>query len=127
MAAQSRKLVPGLAAVFGPEHSSVLHSGEDGVGIVQRGFQMPDPLELPGARRAVIPLMRAGNSFIRKLVADRLPRLAAVVGTLDHLPEPAAALRRVEPVRFYGRPFEVVELPAREVGAIDVPLLSRCV
>jgi hypothetical protein len=40
----------------------------------------------------------ADLALIGELVAHRLPRLAAVVGALDHLPEPAGRLRRVKPV-----------------------------
>src|SRR5687767_10855761 len=82
---------------------------------------MPDASELPGVRGAVVPQVRAGNTVVHELVSHRLPRLAAVVGALDHLPEPAAGLRAVQPVRVSGRSFEVVDLPAAEVGAVDVP------
>ena len=77
--------------------------------------------------RAVVPLVRAGDAVVDELVADRLPGLAAVVGALDHLPEPAAGLRRIEPVRVNGRAFEVIDLPARKVRAADVPLLALAV
>ena len=40
-----------------------------------------------------------GIAVVGELVAHRLPGLAAVVGALDQLPEPAARLRRVDPVR----------------------------
>ena len=88
---------------------------------------MPDALELPGVRRAVVPLVRAGDAVVDELVAHRLPRLAAVVGALDHLPEPAAGLRRIQPVRVGGRALEVVDLPAGKVGAADVPPLALAV
>src|SRR4029453_19431976 len=45
----------------------------------------------------------------------------------NHLPEPAAVLRRVQPVRIGGRSLEVVNLPAREVWPAHVPLLARAV
>ena len=105
------------AAVGRAEQGGVFHPGVDGVRIGQRRLEMPDALELPGVLRAVVPLVRAGDAVVRELVADRLPRLAAVVGALDHLPEPAAGLRRIQPVRVGGRALEVVDLPAREVGA----------
>ena len=88
---------------------------------------MPDALELPGVRRAVVPLVSAGYAVVLELVADRLPGLAAVVGSLDHLPEPAAGLRRIQPVRVDGRAFQVVDLPARKVGAADIPPLALAV
>src|SRR5207248_664128 len=89
--------------------------------------EMPDALELPGVLRPVVPLVRAGNAVVRKLIADRLPRLAPVVGALDQLPKPAAGLRRIQPVRFHGRTLEVVDFPAREMGPGNVPLLSLAV
>src|SRR5262249_36966475 len=83
---------------------------------------MPYSLELPGVLGAVIPLVRARGALVGELLADRLPRLAAVVGALDHLPEPAAGLRGIQPVGVHGRALEVVDLPARKVGAADLPL-----
>jgi hypothetical protein len=53
--------------------------GVDRVRIGERGLQMPDALELPGMRRAVVPLVRAGDAVVDELVAHRLPGLAAVV------------------------------------------------
>jgi hypothetical protein len=63
---------------------------------------MPDSLELPGVRRAVIPLVRAGDAVVDELVTTRFPRFATVVGALDQLAEPTAALRRVQPIRVSG-------------------------
>ncbi len=127
VAAQSGELLPRLAAVGRAEQGGVLHPGVDGVGIGQRRFEMPDALELPGVRRAVVPLVRAGDAVVDELVADRLPGLAAVVGALDQLPEPAAGLRRIQPIRIDGRSLEVVDLPAPEVGAADVPPFALAV
>ena len=87
------------AAVGRAEQRGVLDAGVDRVGIGQRRLQMPDALELPGMRRAVVPLVRAGHAVVGELVADRFPGLAAVVGTLDQLPEPTARLRGIQPVR----------------------------
>ena len=127
MAAQPGQLLPGLAAVGRAEQRRVFHPGVDGIGIGQRRFEMPDALELPGVLRAVVPLVSAGIAVVLELVADGLPGLAAVVRALDHLPEPAAGLRRIEPVRVGRRALEVVDLPAREVGAADLPLLALAV
>src|SRR5437763_12621539 len=112
---------------------------------------MPDALELPGVLRAVEKLvgrerlagfrggvvdelvaLALGHAVRRRgRLAGRRPRLvpgfAAVVGALDDLPEPTARLRRVQPVRVHGRAFQVVNLPAGEVGAADVPLLALAV
>ena len=127
MAAQAGEFLPGLAAVDRAEQGGVFHPGVDGIRIGQRRFEMPDSLELPGVRRAVVPLVSAGVAVVHELVADRLPRLAAVVGALNHLPEPAAGLRRIQPVRVDGRALQVVDLPARKVGAADVPPLALAV
>src|SRR5262249_52979535 len=93
----------------------------------ERRFEVPDPLELPGVLRAVVPLVGAGVAVVLELVADRRPRLAAVVGALDHLAEPAARLRRVQPVRVGGRALDVVDLPAPAVRAADALALALAV
>lgn len=54
-----------------------------------------DALELPWVLRAVVPLVSAGNAVVLELIANWLPCLAAIVGALDHLADPAAGLRRV--------------------------------
>ena len=99
VAAQSGEFLPRLPAVGRAEQGGVFHPGVDGVRIGQRGFEMPDALELPGVLRAVVPLVRgegfAGfrrsvvDEFValagrhaagrgRHLASGRLPRLAAV-------------------------------------------------
>src|SRR5438093_12581975 len=88
---------------------------------------MPHARELPRPRRAVVPEMRADGARVLELVADRLPRGAAVIGALDHLPEPAAGLRGVQPIGIGGRALEVIDLPAAEVRPAHVPLLARAV
>src|SRR5947208_12139659 len=70
---------------------------------------------------AVVPEVRARDAVIHEPVPHRLPGPAAVVGALDQLPEPAGALRHVQSIRVSGRSLEVVDLPAPEVGATDVP------
>ena len=92
VAAQSGEFLPVLAAVGRAEQGGVFDSGVDRVRIGKRRLQMPDALELPGMRRAVVPLVSAGDAVVGELVAHRLPGLAAVIGALDHLPEPAAAI-----------------------------------
>src|SRR6185503_3973340 len=52
------------------------------------------------------------------------PRLAAVVGALNDLSEPAAALRGVEAIRIRGGALEVVKLPAGEVRPAHVPFFT---
>ena len=79
VAAQAGQLLPRLPAVGRAEQGGVLDAGVDRVRIGQRRLEMPDALELPGMRRAVVPLVRAGDAVVDELVADRLPGLAAVV------------------------------------------------
>ena len=66
--------------------------------------------------------MRAGHAVVDELVADRLPRCAAVVGALDQLPEPTRCFARRR-VRFGidRRALDVVDLPAGEVRAAHAP------
>src|SRR5581483_2301046 len=75
----------------------------------------------------VVPLVRARHAVVRELVADRGPRRAAVVRALHDLAEPAAALRSVDAVRVGRRAFHVVDLPAREMRAGDLPALALAV
>src|SRR2546421_12221105 len=82
---------------------------------------MPDPLELPRPQRPVVPQMIAGRTFVGEVVADRLPGPAAVVRTLDDLPEPSRGLRGVQPARVSRRPGHVVHLPAAEMRTLDLP------
>jgi hypothetical protein len=92
MRAQAGQLVPVLAAVCRPEHGGILDSGVDRVGIGQRRLEMPDALEFPGMRGAVVPEMLPRGAVIHELVADGLPGLAGIVRSLQDLPEPAARL-----------------------------------
>src|SRR5438067_9994673 len=93
---------------------------------------------------AVVPLVRARDSDVNELVtfahrhtlrsccrsaARRVPRFAAVIGTLNNLPEPRAGLRRVDPVLINRRTFYVIKLPARKMRAVNFPvfaLVVRC-
>src|SRR6266576_2106194 len=109
---------------------------------------MPDALELPGVLRAVVPLMcgerlsSLGRDVINELVAlalrhlaglgrdsatGRFPRLAAIAGALDHLPEPATRLRRVQATGIGGGSFHVVDLPAREMRSAHAPPVALAV
>src|SRR5687767_11656189 len=55
------------------------------------------------------------------------PRLAAVIGALDDLPEPAAGLRHVDSLRIDRRSLHVINLPAAKVRTGDIPLLAFAV
>src|SRR5207244_12094009 len=109
---------------------------------------MPDALDLPGVRRPVVPLVRGeGLAGFRRRVVNKLvalglghalwgggrfargcsglvPGLAAVIRALNDLPEPAARLRRIKPIRVRGRTLEMIHFPARKVGAADIPPLA---
>src|SRR5262249_31188074 len=103
---------------------------------------MPDPFELPRVLCAVVPQVFADFALVNKLVAFavghsvgagcgpatwRVPRLAAVVGTLDYLPKPAARLRRIDAVRISRRPFEMVHFPTPKVRPVDLPIFPRTI
>src|SRR5213082_2103909 len=109
MAAQPGQFVPGLAAVGGAEDCSILNAGIDSVGIAERGLQVPDAFEFPRMLHPVVPLVRGERLATRRSVVEKLialdlrhafrrrgepaarclPGFSAVIGTLNHLPEPA--------------------------------------
>jgi hypothetical protein len=122
--AQAGELGPGCAAVGGAEERGVFHAGVAGVGVGERGLKVPDALELPRMRGAVVPLVRAGGAVVGELVVDGSPGDAAVVGALNLLAEPAGGLRGVDAVGVGGRALEVVHLPAGEVRLRDLPVLA---
>src|SRR5438132_7698111 len=124
MGAQRRQLAPCLTCVGGGEQCCVFSARIKHVGILERRLDVPDALELPRVRRAVVPGVRPGRAFVQELVAAGLPCLAAVVGALEHLAEPPARLRRVDPVRVRRRALHVVDLPAGKVRTLDLPALA---
>src|SRR5882762_1500298 len=123
MAAESGKLQPRLSSIGCAEYCGVLHPRVYGIRIAERRFKVPDPLEFPRVRRAVVPLMSAGNAVVNKFVTYRLPRLAPVIRALDLLPKPAAGLRCIQPVGINGRAFQMVNFPASKERAADNPPL----
>src|SRR5207245_1613218 len=125
--AQGGKLPPRLPAVGRLEQGGILNARVGGVRIVQRRLEMPDPGELEGPLRSVVPEVIADGTLVCELVAHRLPRLSAVAGALDHLAEPAAGLRGVDPVRIGGRSLQMGDLPAPEVRAAHIPPLALSV
>jgi hypothetical protein len=137
--AQAGEFLPGVTAIRGAEESGVFDAGIDDVGIGQGGFEMPDAFEFPGVGFAVVPLVGAGDAVVDEFVAftfryavgrfcysaaRRFPCFAAVVRALDDLPEPVAGLGSIDAVWVGGGAFEVVDLPAAEVGAGDIPTLA---
>src|SRR5262249_28490011 len=127
VSAQAGKLGPRMPTVGGAEERGVLGPGVDGIGVRERWLQVPDALEFPRVRGAVIPLVRASLALVGELVADQSPRLAAVLGALDLLAEPAARLGGIDAVGIGGRAFEVVDFPAREMRALHRPRLARTI
>src|SRR5438046_2345426 len=121
MAPQSRKFSPAPSAIGRAEYGGIFHPGVDCVRIGKRRLEMPHTFELPGVRRAVVPLVSAGDAVVHEFVIDRGPRLATVVRALDLLPEPSAGLGTIQPIRVNGRSLQVVDLPARKMGPADVP------
>src|SRR5262250_1601050 len=112
MPAQSWKFLPILAAVDGSKQSGILRSGEDRFRIFEGGFEMPNTLEFPGMRGAIIPFVSACGAFIGELIADWLPGFSAIVRPLNHLTEPTTGLGSKDPIRFRRRTFNVINLPA---------------
>src|SRR4029077_3355818 len=72
VAAQAGEFVPILAAIGGAEQRGVFDTGVNGVGIGERGLEMPDSLELPGMLRAVVELMRGERlaSLLRGVIDE---------------------------------------------------------
>ena len=81
--AQPGELLPALAAIHAAEQRRVLDTGIDQIRIGQRRLEVPDPFELPWMWRPVVPLVRAWHAVVRDLLAGGLPRLAAVVRSLE--------------------------------------------
>src|SRR5207245_306633 len=119
----------------------IFHPGVNVIWIVERRFEMPDPLEFPWMLCAVVPHVCARDAVVNELVtlafghavrafqllgaaARRLPGFAAVAATLNDLPEPRARLRRVNPVRINRRPFHVINLPAGEMRPVHFPIFA---
>src|SRR6266576_49552 len=129
----------------------ILDTGVDDVWFGERGFNVPDALELPRMLRAVVPLVRGeGLAGFRGSVVDEFvafglgrssrprggfargcsrldPSFATVIGALDNLPEPAAGLRGVNAVGTRGRSFHVITLPAGKMRAADGPFFAFAV
>ena len=60
----------------------------------------------------------------QEFVADRLPSLAAVIGSLDQLAEPTVVLRGIKPVRIDDRARQMEDLPADKMRVAELPTLS---
>ena len=93
-------------------------------GSVSEGSRCQTRGELPGVRRAVVPLVGAGRAVVGEPVPHRPPRLPAVVRALDDLAEPTRRLRCIDAHRVARRADHVVDLPPAEVWAGDLPVRS---
>src|SRR3981081_4766312 len=113
MSSKARQLVPRLGAVGGLEEGCVLDARVNGIGVFQGGLEMPDTLELPGMRRAVVPDVGARRALVLELIPGRLPALATVVRSLKALAEPAAGLGCAEAVGICRCALEGLDLPTR--------------
>src|SRR2546427_11898302 len=91
--AQGGELVPGLATVGRTEERRVFGAGIDGVRVREGRLEVPDSLELEGARRSVGPLVGAGFAVVGELAVHRRPGRPAAVRALAHLPAPGRGLR----------------------------------
>ena len=127
MAAQTGKLFPIVPAVGRTKERGIFDAGVDEIGIGVRRLEMPDARELPRMRRAVIPAVRPRLAVVDEAIAHRLPRLSAIVGSLHDLPEPTRRLRRVQPIGIGRRAFDVIDLPAAEIRAADLPIVALAV
>src|SRR6187402_114065 len=92
MVAQAGELAPGVAAILGVKERCVLRTGVKCLRAGERWLQVPDTLELPRVRRAVVPLVRSGDAVVEEFVADRVPGKTTVIRPLHHLPKPARGL-----------------------------------
>ena len=88
---------------------------------------MPNAFEFPGMLCAVVPLVSAGHPVVIELASNWFPILAAIIGALDLLTEPAARLRRKQSRWFGGRSLEMINFPASEMRFADLPALTLAV
>ena len=56
-----------------------------------------------------------------------MPGLATIVGALNQLTEPAARLRRIDPIRVGRRAFQMIEFPAGKEWAAYLPILALAI
>ena len=143
--------MPTRSAIGRAEQRGIFNTSVNYIRIAQRRFQMPDAFELPRMLRAVEPLVgRERLSGFRRSIVDELvalprghafgrrcrlaggrpwlmPGFAAVIGSLDDLPEPTAGLRRIQPVPIDRRTLDMIDFPSAEIGFADVPALAFAV
>src|SRR5688572_16034284 len=113
--------MPRLPAIGCFKQRGVFDPGVHRVRVAQRWLEMPHALELPRMRGAVVPLMGSRHAFLSKFVADGVPRLSAIARSLHHLAVPAGRLGCINAIWIDPRPFQVINLPTREMRAGNIP------
>src|SRR5207247_917528 len=105
---------------------------------------MPNALEFPRMLGAVIPLMRAWDSVVNKLVAlsfrhairtfqflgaasRRAPGFPTIICALNDLAESRNGLRCVNSVRLDRRTFHVINFPTRKMRPAHLPSFARAI
>ena len=119
--AQRREFFPVAPAIARPKEGRIFDARIQQIRIVQRGLEMPDACELPWMWRSVVPCVRSGLAVVDELVADRLPRCAAIIRTLNELPKPTRRLRGIDPIRIGWRAFHMIDFPTAEMRPLDLP------
>ena len=56
-----------------------------------------------------------------------MPGLAAIIGALNDLSEPATGLRNVDAIGIHRRTFHVIHLPPSKMRAADLPVFALAV
>src|SRR5439155_759762 len=106
--------LPGVAAVVGPKCARCRDGDIDSLWI----FAIQDDC---------VEAHATGAGLLARRSAWLYPGLAAVIGELNDLPEPAAGLRRIDAIRICGRTLEVIHLPAGKMRSADVALLALAI
>src|SRR5437868_12956849 len=68
-----------------------------------------------------------GRGHVAERRAGLVPGFATIVGALNHLPEPAAALRSVDAIGIDRRSLQVIQLPSGKMRSAYLPLLALAV
>src|SRR2546425_336187 len=82
---------------------------------------------LLGSRMMVCRHMPPARGCLAGGRSRLVPGLSAIVGALNDLPEPTARLRSVYAIGIGERSLDVIHLPARKMGATDVPFFTLAV
>ena len=142
--------MPRFSAVFRLEQCGIFDPCVNVIGLVKRRFQMPHTLEFPRMLRAIVPLVgRERLPSLRRGIVNELVTLALchavrafqflrtaarcvpgftrVIRPLNNLSKPTTGLRCIDPVGINRRTFHMINLPAREMRAADLPSFTRAI